>query len=183
VREEQRTGRPSRRPVLFGPVRPNVTVAAESEQAFPLSGPVVPMSGSGAHRLGWAYWEEVERTTRGLVSVRPTGGSVELRLLRNGPLLLGFGPPELEVRPTSVSCSYPILGGLLARAEGGVLALAQERARPWCLRTSIRGFFPRLGALPGRPRWTGFLYAQVQARLHRAVARRYAARLVREARR
>jgi hypothetical protein len=163
-------------------VRPNVAVAVESEQAFPLPDPVVPMSPLGAHRLGWAYWKEVERTTRRLVSVRPTGGGVELRLFRNGPLLLGFGPPELEVRATSVSCSYSILGGLLARAEGGVVTLAQERAGPWCLRTSIRGFFPRLGALPGRAHWTGFLYAQVQARLHRAVARRYVARLVREAR-
>lgn len=174
----------SRRPVLFGLMRPNVAVAVavESEQAFPLPDPVVPMSPSGARRLGWVYWEEVERTMRGLVSVRPTGRGVELRLLRNGPLLLGFGPPELEVRPTSVSCSYPILGGLLGRAEGGVLALAQERVGPWCIRTSIGGYFPRLGALPGRPRWTGFLYAQVQARLHRAVARRYVARLVREAR-
>ena len=140
------------------------------------------MSPSGAHRLGWAYWEEVERATRGLVRVRSTGGGVELRLLHNGPLLLGFGPPELEVRPQSVFCSYAIVGGLLARAEGGVLTFAQERARPWYLRTSIRGFFPRLGALPGRPGWTGFLYVQVQARLHRTVARRYAARLVREAR-
>ena len=162
---------------------PNVGVAGESEQAFLLPDPVVPMSPSGAHRLGWAYWEEVERTTRGLVSVRPTGGGVELRLLRTGPLLLSFGPPELEVRPTSVSCSYRILGGLLARAEGGVVTFAQERAGPWCLRTSIRGFLPRLGALPGRPRWTGFFYAQVQARLHGFIGRRYVARLVGEARR
>jgi hypothetical protein len=141
------------------------------------------MTLSGAHKLGWAYWEEVERTTRGLVSVRPTGGGVELRLLRNGPLLLGFGPPELEVRPGSVSCSYPILGGLLARAEGGVVTFAQGRAGPWYLGTSIRGFFPRLGALPGRPRWTGFLYIQVQGRLHGVVGRRYIARLVGQARR
>jgi hypothetical protein len=85
------------------------------------------------------------------------------------------------VRPTSVSCSYPIVGGLLARAEGGVLVLAQERADGWRLRTSVRGFFPRLGPLTGLPRWTGFLYAQVQARLHRAVGRKYVARLVLEA--
>ena len=164
-------------------MRTNVGVAVDSEQVFPLRDPVVPMSPSGAHRLGWAYWEEVERTTRGLVSVRQTSGRVEFRLLRNGPVLLGFGPPELEVRPTSVSCSYPILGGLLARAEGGVVTFAQEGAGPWRLRTSIRGFFPRLGALPGRPRWTGLLYAQVQTRLHGFVGRRYFARLVAEARR
>jgi len=159
----------------------NVSAAVDSEQAFPLPDPVVPMSPAGAHRLGWAYWEEVERTTCGLVSVRSTGGGVELRLLRNGPVLLGFDPPELGVRPTSVCCSYPIVGGLLARAEGGVLVLAQERANGWRLRTSVRGFFPRLGPLTGRPRWTGFLYAQVQARLHRAVGRKYVARLVLEA--
>jgi hypothetical protein len=159
----------------------NVSAAVDSEQAFPLPDPVVPMSPAGAHRLGWAYWEEVERTTRGLVSVRSTGGGVELRLLRNGPVLLAFDPPELGVRPTSVSCSYPIVGGLLARAEGGVLVLAQERADGWRLRTSVRGFFPRLGPLTGLPRWTGFLYAQVQARLHRAVGRKYVARLVLEA--
>jgi hypothetical protein len=163
-------------------VRPNVAVAVESEQAFPLPERVVPRSLSGAHRLGSAYWGEVERTTRGLVSVRPTGGGVELRLVRNGRLLLGFGPPALEVRPASVSCSYPILGGLLARAEGGGVTFAQERAGPWCLRTSIRGFLPRLGALTGRPRWTGFLSVQAQARLHGVVGRRYVARLVGEAR-
>lgn len=139
------------------------------------------MTSTGARRLGRAYWEEVERTTRGLVSVRSTGGGVELRLLRSGPLLLGFGPAEHRVTPTSVSCSYRIVNGLLARAEGGVLALAQERAGPPYLRTSVRGFFPRLGALTGRPHWTGFLYAHVQARLHRALARRYVARLIREA--
>lgn len=164
-------------------MRPNVLLAVDSEQRFPLLHPVVPMTPTGARRLGQAYWEEVERTTRGLVSVRSTGGRVELRLLRSGPLLLGFGPAEHQVTPTSVSCSYRIVNGLLARAEGGVLALAQERAGPLYLRTSVRGFFPRLGALSGRPRWTGFLYAHVQARLHRAVARRYVARLIREARR
>ena len=36
--------------------------------------------------------------------------------------------------------------------------LAQEHADGWRLRTAIQGFFPRLGALTGRPRWTGFLY-------------------------
>ncbi len=161
---------------------PNVEVAVDSEETFPLPDPVVPMNALGALRLGRVYWEQVEQTMRGLRSIS-TGAGVELRLLRKGPLLLDFGPPELEVYTRSISCSYPILGGLLARTKGGVLVFAQERADPWCIRTSIRGFFPRLGVLPGQPRWTGFLYAQVQARLHRAVGRRYVARLVREARR
>jgi len=181
---EHGTGRPTRRPVPPDPVggETATAVAVESEETFALPVPVVPMDASGAHRLGWAYWEEVERTTRRLVRARATTEGVELRLLREGPVLLRFGHPDLEVRATFVSCSYPIRGGLLARGHGGVLALAQERAGGWCLRTSIRGFFPRLGTLPGRPAWTGFLYAHVQARLHRAVARRYVAHLVRGAR-
>jgi hypothetical protein len=181
---EHGTGRPTRRPVPSGARHGELStaIAVESEEAFPLSIPVVPMNASGAQRLGWAYWEEVERTTRRLVRARPTTEGVELRLLREGPILLRFGHPELEVTGPLVSCSYPIRGGLLARGEGGVLVLTQERAGAWCLRTSLRGFFPRLGTLPGRPAWTGFLYAHVQARLHRAVARRYAARLVRGAR-
>jgi len=181
---EHGTGRPRRRPVPSGPGRRELStaVAVESEEAFPLPVPVVPMNASGAHRLGWAYWEEVERTTRRLVRARATTAGVELRLLREGPVLLRFGHPELAVGATVVSCSYPIRGGLLARGDGGVLALAQERAGAWCLRTSIRGFLPRLGTLPGRPAWTGFLYAHVQARVHRAVARRYVAHLVRGAR-
>ena len=118
---------------------------------------------------------------RGLRSIS-TGAGVELRLLRKGPLLLDFGPPELEVYTRSISCSYPILGGLLARTKGGVLVFAQERADPWCIRTAIRGFSRALACCQANL-WTGFLYAQVQARLHRAVGRRYVARLVREARR
>jgi hypothetical protein len=179
---EDGTGRPTRRPVPSGGEGRKTAAAVEAHEAFALPLAVVPLNSSGAHRLGCAYWEEVERTTRGLVRVRPTTEGLELRLLRVGPVLLRFGHPELEARAGFVSCSYPIRGGLLARGEGGVLVLAQERADAWCLRTSIRGFLPRLGTLPGRPAWTGFLYAHVQARLHRAVARRYVAHLVRGAR-
>lgn len=162
-------------------MRPKVSVPVASEQSFPLSHPVVSRDPAGARRLGSTYWEEVERTTRGLVQARPTRTGVDLRVLRRGPLLLRLGPPLLEVRVASVSCSHAVLGGLLARAEGGMLLLAQERSDAWRLRTSIRGYLPRLGAPPGRPGWTGVLYGQLQARLHRAVGRRYAARLIREA--
>lgn len=164
-------------------MKPKVAVPVESEQAFSLSRPVVSMDVAGARRLGSAYWEEVERTTRRFVQARPTRTGVDLRVLRRGPLLLRLGPPQLDVRVAFVSCSHSVLGGLLARSEGGVLLLAQERSDSWNLRTSIRGYLPRLGAPPGRPGWTGFLYAQLQARLHRAIGRRYAVRLMREARR
>jgi hypothetical protein len=184
-RAEHGTGRPTDRPVPSGLRRRETAtaVAVESEETFPLPGPVVSMNASGAHRLGWAYWEEVERTTRRLVRARVTTEGVELRLLREGPVLLRFDRADLDVHAASVSCSYPIRGGLLARGDGGLLTLAQERGGIWRLRTSVSGFVPRLGMRPGRPAWTGFLYAHVQARLHRAVARRYAAYLVRAARR
>lgn len=155
-------------------------LAVESEQRFPLPGPVVPCLPAGAYRLGSVYWEEVERSTRGAIRAQDDAGAVELRLLGRGPALLRFGRPQVAATASSASCSYPILGGLLARGAGGSLVFAQEGGESWSLRSTIRGFLPRLGASPGRPRWTGILYLQVQARLHRAIGRRYAARLVRE---
>ena len=45
---------------------PNVEVAVDSEETFPLPDPVVPMNALGALRLGRVYWEQVEQTMRGL---------------------------------------------------------------------------------------------------------------------
>jgi hypothetical protein len=50
------------------------------------------------------------------------------------------------------------------------------------LRSTVAGFLPRLAARPGAPRWTGIVYAGVQARLHDAIGRRFLARLAEEAR-
>lgn len=132
----------------------------------------------GARTLGRVYWEEVERCTRGLVRARSGSGGVELRLLGRAALLR-FGPPEVRLVGDVVVCRYPILGGLLARAPGGSISFAHQGGESPELRSAITGFFPRLGARPGRPDWTGALYAHVQARVHRAVGRRYFARLVR----
>ena len=70
--------------------------------------------------------------------------------------------------------------GLLARGAGGELVFEQRRSPAWCVRTLVRDFSPRLAGRVGTPGWTGFIYHQVQARLHRAIGRRYVARLVRE---
>jgi hypothetical protein len=105
---------------------------------------------------------------------------VELRLFGRAPALLGFGAPEIQVDPTAISCTYPVLGGLLAREPGGELVFEQRRSPAWCLRTLIRDFSPRLAGRAGSPGWTSFVYHQVQAQLHRAIGRRYVARLVRE---
>jgi hypothetical protein len=155
-------------------------LAVHSEESFALARPVVPFTRNGAGRLGSAYWQEVERSTRGAVRARRTPESVELRLFGRGPALLRFGAPEIQVDPTAISCTYPILGGLLARGAGGELVFEQRRTPEWCVRTLIRDFSPRFAGRAGSPGWTRFVYHQVQARLHRAIGRRYVAQLVGE---
>jgi hypothetical protein len=54
------------------------------------------------------------------------------------------------------------------RRPGGTLTLAQTTGPE--IRSTILGFFPRLG---------GALYSQVQRRFHLAVSRRYFRRLIR----
>jgi hypothetical protein len=129
------------------------------------------------------YWCEVERFMRGLVRARvSTDGSVELRLRPGGVLLLSFASPELSVANGIVQCTYPISGGLLTRSASGTISFSQEAGPPHTLASAISGFFPRLGAAPGRPSWTGALYEQVQRRLHLAVSKRYFKALVGEVR-
>jgi hypothetical protein len=155
-------------------------LTVHSEEFFALTRPVVPVTRDGAGRLGSAYWQEVEHWTRGAVRARGTPESVELRLFGRPPALLRFGGPEIQVEPTAISCTYPVLGGLLARGAGGELVFEQRRSPAWCVRTLVRDFAPRLAGRTGGAGWTGFVYRQVQARLHRAIGRRYVARLVRE---
>jgi hypothetical protein len=152
--------------------------AVASEQRLRVERPVVAASAEGGRTLGRIYWEEVERFTRGLVRARVHRGGIELVLLERA-VLLSFGPADIRARDDLVVCRYPIVGGLLARAPGGSISFAQRAGDLPELRSTIAGFLPRLGARPGRPRWTGALYAQIRARLHRAVGRRYFARLVR----
>ena len=140
----------------------------ESVQRVELPAPVVEHSTAGARRLGDVYWDELQRSLHGLVRARKGSGGVELRVLGVGPPLLRFGRPEHLVIPDSVTCRYPILGGLLTRMPTGTLS-------------AIDGFFPRLAPRRLRRRGKGVLYAQLQARLHVALNRRYFARLQEEA--
>lgn len=132
---------------------------------------VVDRSDSGARALGQRYWREAVRASRGLVRCRQESQGVELRLLGRGPALLSFGPAETSVEDDRVSCTYSIRGGVLARREGGTLALSQIGPAEVELRTEGTGFVPRLGAT------LGF----AQQRLHAAISRRYFARLIAEA--
>ena len=153
--------------------------AVESEQRVRLETPVVEFSNAGAERLGRAYWREVRRLTFSLVRMRERDGGLELRLLGRGPALLRFGRPAIEATEGRAFCSYPIEGGLLASRAAGELAFEQTTD---AMRSTIRGFFPRLAAREGEPDWTGALYNQVQSRAHVAISRRYFARLIAEAR-
>ncbi|HSB37949.1 MAG TPA: hypothetical protein VLD13_02580 [Gaiellaceae bacterium] len=140
--------------------------AVESEQRVALARPVVEFSPAGAERLGRAYWREVQRLTGSLVRARERDGAVELRLL-GGPVLLRFDRPTLEADQARAACSYAIAGGLLARRAAGEISFEQT---PGSLRSTIRGFFPRVA-----------FYDRLQGRAHVAVSRRYFRRLIAEA--
>jgi hypothetical protein len=157
--------------------------AVESQQGVVLREPVVDFSAAGAKCLGFAYWREVERVSRGLVRPRERNGTLELRVFGRGPTLLRFGRPTLQATDTLVRCSYPIEGGLLAQRPAGEIVFAQVGGSPLIVRSTIRGFFPSLAARQGERDWTGALYSQIQSRVHVAISRRYFARLIREARR
>jgi hypothetical protein len=175
----QMTSTDPEHPHVDGEARLAADGAVGSEQRLPLEAAVVEHSTEGAARLGRAYWREVERATRGLVRPAEHDTGLDLRLV-NRVRLLRFGPPELEASGDTVTCRYPIVGGLLARAPGGWISFAQRAGAQPELSSTIAGFHPRLAARPGRPDWTGALYAHVQARIHRAVGRRYFERLRRE---
>jgi hypothetical protein len=127
--------------------------------------------------LGELYWDQLERSTFGIV--RASGGLdvTELRVLGVGPALLRFGRAQHEVSPGTVTCRYPITGGLLARAPGGSISFTQAVDEGVQVRAEIDGFFPRLATRRRRRRWDGILYAHLQTRLHIAVGHRYFARL------
>ena len=156
--------------------------AVESEQRIALAAPVVEFSAAGAEQLGRVYWREVERVTGRLVRARQRMGALELRLLGRGPALLRFRGPTVEATSTLATCSYSIEGGLLAQRPAGEISFAQVGGTSPVVRSTIRGFFPRLAARTGEPDWTGALYNQVQSRIHVAVSRRYFARLIADAR-
>jgi hypothetical protein len=145
----------------------------ESTQRVLASEPVVESSESGARWLGIAYWQAVNRVTRGGVRARWSNDGGRLTLL-GGASLLSFGPPELAFSGEAVSCQYAIQGGLLALRAGGSVTLAQRRADEGVeLSVIVEEYLPRLAARLGAPNWTGALYAKGQSPLHAAVSRRY----------
>jgi hypothetical protein len=157
--------------------------AVESEETVPLERPVVAYSLAGACELGHRYFAEVERSTLRLVRPHaalqgPHKGATTLLVLGHRPALLEFAPAEVLVSSEEVVCRLAITGGLLARSPSGVLTLAQRRMPALGLRSAITGFYPRLAATPGRPRWSRPLYPLVQRRVHVWISRRFFRALV-----
>lgn len=145
----------------------------ESRQRVLASEPVIESSESGARWLGIAYWQAVDRFTRGSVRARWADDGGRLTLL-GGASLLSFSRPELVFSDDVVSCRYAIQGGLLALRAGGSVTLAQRLARDQVeLSVIVEEYLPRLAARIGAPRWTGALYAKGQSPLHAAISRRY----------
>lgn len=146
--------------------------AVESVQRMTFPRPVVEHTTAGARKLTDLYWSELRRITLGLVRTTPHDDELEIRLLGRGPALLRFGRPERTIDTQTVSCSYPIHGGLLARAPAGSLRFTQQGRGTVAVTSAVEGFLPRLGVL----------YAPIQSRIHVALGRRYFSRLGREAR-
>ena len=147
--------------------------AFESRQRVLAAKPSVEASEAGARTLGIAYWQAVDRFTRGGIRANWTGDGGKLKLL-GGPTLLTFGPAELSFDGGLVSCRYTIQGGLLALGASGSVTLAQQpEGDQQELSVTVEGYLPRLAARAGAPPWTGMLYANGQSPLHIAVSRRY----------
>jgi len=137
----------------------------ESDQRAVAAAPVVPLSLAGADELARCYWLALEGLTLRLARVVDREPGPEVRVLGRGPVLLRFGAPLRETDEGRVAVRFPIRGGLLARRPGGEIVFAQERVpEGWVVRSSVRGFCPRLPAP---------LYRALQKRVHVAVGRRY----------
>jgi hypothetical protein len=135
----------------------------KTEQRVSVPGPVVPFSEDGGRTLGRLYWLEVSRVGRGLVVAREADAGVEVRVAGLDLTLLRLGPVDVTAEGDRVTCRYAVRGGLLARVEGGQLAIVQVAGERTELSVAVSGFFAR----------RGLLYRHLQRRLHVAVSRRY----------
>ena len=150
-----------------------------SVQTVALDGLVVSPSEDGALALADAYWAEIRRRTGGVVRIRRRAAGIELRLARL--TLFRFGAPRTVVTDGLVECSFPIAGGLLAKAEGGFLTFVQ-RTTPPELEVSVRDYVPFFSSTRERRSLRGFLYRVVQERAHAAISHGYLARMAARAR-
>lgn len=152
----------------------------DSVEHADLARPLVEPSERGALELGRLYWQELERSTGGLVRARVDGAGVRL-VLGRALTLLRFGEPELEIEGHDVRCRYSILGGALVSRPGGSLAITQRGEASARLEVAVEGYRPALAGRGARLH-RGLLYRALQAPLHRSVSRRFLERAERSAR-
>jgi hypothetical protein len=155
-----------------------VTSAA---QRIALTAPVVHECERGALDLVDAYWAEIRRLTAGLVRVRRRTQGPELRLA--GTItLLRFGRPWTSAADGTVECRLAIVGGLLAKEEGGALLLVQRTSPAPELEVAVVDYVPLLSSTRARRSVRRFVYRHVQERAHTAIGRRYLEQMARRAR-
>ncbi len=149
----------------------------ESVDCIALAGPLVPATPDGAQSLGRWYWDELERTSRGLLRARTEPDGIRLVLGRS-VTLLRFGNGEVELGAGTVACRYPIVGGALVSDPGGSLTIAQRDGAVPQLEVTVQGYRPSL-VHRGARLHRGIFYRVLQAPLHRSVSRRFLARTAR----
>lgn len=154
-----------------------VSSGRESVDRIALAVPLVPATPEGARALGRWYWDELERTSRGLVRARSASDGIRLVLGRS-VTLLRFSDGEVELDAGTVACRYPILGGALVSHPGGSLTIAQRDGPVPQLEVTVTDYRPSL-AHRGSRLHRGVLYRALQAPLHRSVSRRFLARTAR----
>lgn len=136
------------------------------------------MAGRTPEWLAETYWRSLARAVAG--TTRAEGaplGPVRLRVGRRGPILMEFGPAEVERDDGGMVLRYPILGGLAVGRPGGTLELVLRDDTAGVL---VRGYSPRMANRRGALRALGALYGLGQRGVHAAVTRRYLRRLERE---
>ena len=149
----------------------------DSVERMELPRRLVPATREGARALGEWYWEELERSSRGLIRARAENGGLRV-VLGRAVTLLRFGPPDLAVEGEDVECRYPIVGGTLVSHPGGSLTIAQRDGAVTQLEVTVSEYRPSL-AERGSRLHRGVLYTALQAPLHRSVSRRFLTRTAR----
>lgn len=149
----------------------------DSVERIELPRRLVPATRDGALALGEWYWEELERSSRGLIRARSDDEGLRV-VLGRAVTLLRFGPPDVAVKGEEVECRYPIVGGTLVSRPGGSLTIAQRDGTAPQLEVTVTEYRPSL-AERGSRLHRGILYTALQAPLHRSVSRRFLARTAR----
>lgn len=150
-------------------------------QRIALRRPVVAETERGALGLAESYWAEIRRLTAGLVRVRRQGPGPELRLV-GAITLFRFGPPRPAAANGLVECRFAIVGGLLAKEEGGWLTFTQRTAPSLELEIAVADYVPLLSSSRPRRSLRRLVYRQVQERAHRVIGQRYLERMAAGAR-